>query len=190
MSQREGLMQVKTGMVDMEKRLRELGLALPPTPKPQGSYAPAIRTGNLVYVSGQLPMRDGKLVHKGKVGRDLDVEAAQDAARICFLNLLAALAFAGVTPDQVTRVVRLGGFVQCVDGFAEQPKVMNGASDLCLALFGEMGRHARASVGVNALPLDAAVEIEALFEIRDDSAEAGGASLSDASDIGSGGTVD
>ena len=138
-------------------------------------------------------MRDGILVHKGKVGRDLDVETAQDAARICFLNALAALAFAGVTPDQVTRVVRLGGFVQCVDGFSEQPKVVNGASDLCHAVFGDIGRHARAAVGVNALPLDAAVEIDAIFEVEaeaaDDPDAARSAFLSDAADIGSGGTL-
>ncbi len=154
-------------MQGIENRLDALGLKLPPVPKPQGSYVPAVRTGNLVFVAGQLPMRDGQLVYKGKVGRDLDVEKAQDAARICFLNLLAALGFAGVTPDQVTRVVRLGGFVQCADGFSEQPKVINGASDLCQAIFGELGRHARAAVGVNALPLDAAVEIEAVFEVGD-----------------------
>lgn len=172
-------------MQGIEKRLEELGLRLPSAPKPQGSYVPAVRTGNLVYVAGQLPIRDGRLVHKGKVGGDLNVEAAQDAARICFLNALAALAFVGVTPDQVTRVVRLGGFVQCVDGFAEQPKVLNGASDLCQALFGDIGRHARAAVGVNALPLDAAVEIEALFEVEDWTDVAKGDSV----DIGSGGTV-
>ncbi|MDB5049763.1 MAG: putative endoribonuclease family [Fibrobacteres bacterium] len=149
------------------KRLQDLGLHLPPAPKAQGSYVPAVRTGNLVFVSGQLPMRDGQLVYKGKVGRDLDVEKAQDAARICFLNALAALVSISVDPDQVTRVVRLGGFVQCVDGFADQPKVVNGASDLCRAIFGEAGAHARAAVGVNALPLDAPVEIEALFEVFD-----------------------
>ncbi|HKP97646.1 MAG TPA: RidA family protein [Fibrobacteria bacterium] len=152
-------------MEGIEKRLEALGFRLPPIPKPQGSYVPAVRTGNLVFVSGQLPMRDGQLVHKGKVGKDLDLEKAQDAARICFLNILAALASTGVHPDQVTRVIRLGGFVQCVDGFPEQPKVINGASDLCRAVFGEAGAHARAAVGVNALPLDAAVEIEALFEV-------------------------
>ncbi|MDB5103600.1 MAG: putative endoribonuclease [Fibrobacteres bacterium] len=152
-------------MEGIEKRLQALGLRLPPAPKPQGSYVPAVRTGNLVYVAGQLPMRDGQLIHKGKVGRDLDVGAAQDAARICFLNALAALGFAGVHPDQVTRVVRLGGFVQCVDGFSDQPKVVNGASDLCQAIFGDKGLHARAAVGVNALPLDAAVEIDAIFEV-------------------------
>jgi enamine deaminase RidA (YjgF/YER057c/UK114 family) len=177
-------------MQSIEDRLKELGLRMPDAPKPQGSYVPAVRTGNLIYVAGQLPMRDGRLLYKGKVGRDLDMEAAQDAARICFLNALAALAFVGVAPGQVTRVVRLGGFVQCADGFAEQPKVINGASDLCHALFGDIGRHARAAVGVNALPLDAAVEIEALFEVEDparDKPEDGRGT--DAIDIGSGGTV-
>ena len=152
--------------MDIAKRLQDLGLELPPVPKPQGSYIPAVRTGNLVFVAGQLPMRDGQLACKGKVGRDLDVAQAAEGARICFLNLLAALAYA-VDPGKVTRVVRLGGFVQCVDGFAEQPKVINGASDLCKEIFGEAGTHARAAVGVNALPLDAAVEIDAVFEVAD-----------------------
>jgi len=154
-------------MESIEKRLEALGLRLPPSPKPQGSYLPAVRSGNLVFVAGQLPMRDGVLAFKGKVGRELDIAQGQEAARLCFLNALAALDAAGTTPDKVTRVIRLGGFVQCVDGFTDQPKVVNGASDLCAALFGEAGRHARASVGVNALPLDAAVEIEALFEVAD-----------------------
>ncbi len=152
-------------MDEWEKRLQALGLRIPPAAKPQGTYVPAVRAGNLVFVSGQLPMRDGLLVHKGKVGRDLELEQAQDAARICFMNLLAALAYLGITPGQVTRVVRLGGFVQCVDGFPDQPKVINGASDLCREIFGEAGAHARAAVGVNALPLDAAVEIEGVFEV-------------------------
>lgn len=152
--------------MDIAARLRELGLELPPVPKPQGSYVPAVRTGNLVFVAGQLPMRDGKVAYKGKVGRDVDLAAAAEAARLCFLNLLAALAYAA-DPSKVTRVVRLGGFVQCVDGFDAQPKVINGASDLCKEVFGESGAHARAAVGVNALPLDAAVEIDAVFEVAD-----------------------
>jgi enamine deaminase RidA (YjgF/YER057c/UK114 family) len=152
-------------MQDIGERLEAMGLKLPPIPKPQGSYLPAVRTGNLVFVAGQLPMRDGQLAFKGKVGRDLDVAQAQEASRICFLNLLAALGSAGVSPGQVTRVVRLGGFVQSAEGFSEQPKVINGASDLCQELFGEIGRHARAAVGVSALPLDAAVEIDAVFEV-------------------------
>lgn len=152
-------------MGTLAERLKELGYALPPSPVPQGSYVPAVRTGNLVFIAGQLPMRDGQVAYKGKVGKDLDIEDGREAARLCFLNALAALGSIGLAPDQVTRVVRLGGFVQCGDGFADQPKVINGASDLCQALFGERGRHARASVGVNALPLDAAVEVEALFEV-------------------------
>lgn len=153
-------------MTSFTQRLQALGLAIPPVPKPQGSYVPAVRIGSLVFVAGQLPMRDGKLIHKGKVGRDLDVAQAREAARLCFLNALAALGYAGAGPDQVTQVVRLGGFVQCVDGFTEQPQVINGASDLCRELFGDAGLHARAAVGVHALPLDAAVEIEAVFAVR------------------------
>ena len=152
-------------MSTVADRLLQLGFQLPPTPAPQGSYVPAERTGNLVFVAGQLPMRDGQVLYKGRVGRDLDLEKAQDAARLCFLNILAALGVAGASPDQVTRVIRLGGFIQSADGFGDQPKVLNGASDLCQAVYGEIGRHARAAVGVSALPLDAAVEIEALFEV-------------------------
>jgi enamine deaminase RidA (YjgF/YER057c/UK114 family) len=152
-------------MSTIAERLESLGYGLPPAPKPQGSYVPAVRTGNLVFIAGQLPLRDGRLIYKGKVGKDLDLEAGREASRICFLNALAALGSIGLSPDQVTRVVRLGGFVQCVDGFADQPKVLNGASDLCQALFGDRGLHARAAVGVQALPLDAAVEVEALFEV-------------------------
>jgi enamine deaminase RidA (YjgF/YER057c/UK114 family) len=152
-------------MGEIAARLAQLGITLPPVPRPQGSYIPSVRTGNLVFVAGQLPMRDGKLLFQGKLGRDLELAQGQEAARLCFINALAALGYAGVYPDAVTRVVRLGGFVQCVDGFADQPKVINGASDLCREIFGERGLHARAAVGVNALPLDAAVEIEALFEV-------------------------
>lgn len=159
-------------MSTIADRLEDLGYRLPAPPAPQGSYIPAVRTGNLVHVAGQLPMRDGRLLFKGKVGRDLGLAEAQEAARICFLNALAALGSVGVTPDQVTRVVRLGGFVQCLDGFADQPKVLNGASELSQAVFGEKGRHARVAVGVNALPLDAAVEVEALFEVGDAGAPA------------------
>ena len=152
-------------MSEIAARLESLGLLLPPPPMPQGSYVSALRTGNLIFISGQLPMRDGRLQFKGKLGRDLDIGQGQEAARLCFLNVLAALAFTGIPLDQVARVVRLGGFVQCVEGFADQPKVLNGASDLCRDLFGEKGAHVRAAVGVHALPLDAAVELEALFEV-------------------------
>ena len=152
--------------MDITARLQALGLSLPSVPKPQGSYVPSVRAGNLVFVAGQLPLRDGKLTCAGKVGRDVGLDEARAAARLCFLNALGALAFSA-DPSKVTRVIRLGGFVQCVDGFAQQPQVINGASDLAKEIFGEAGAHARAAVGVNALPLDAAVELEALFEVAD-----------------------
>lgn len=153
-------------MSTIADRLLSLGYSLPSSPKPQGSYVPAVRTGNLVFIAGQLPMREGKLIYRGKVGGEVDLEGGREAARICFLNALAALGSIGLDPDQVTQVVRLGGFVQCVEGFADQPKVLNGASDLCESVFGERGRHARAAVGVHALPLDASVEIEAVFAVK------------------------
>jgi enamine deaminase RidA (YjgF/YER057c/UK114 family) len=150
--------------MDLAARLQALGLTLPPVPKPQGAYVPSVRTGNLVYVAGQLPMRDGKLACAGKVGRDLGLDEAKAAARICFLNALAALAYSA-DPTKVTRVVRLAGFVNCVDGYAEQPLVLNGASELAKEIFGAAGEHARAAIGVHALPLNAAVELEAIFEV-------------------------
>jgi enamine deaminase RidA (YjgF/YER057c/UK114 family) len=150
--------------MDIAARLQALGLTLPAVPKPQGAYIPSVRTGNLVYVAGQLPMREGKLVCAGKVGRDVGLDEAKAAARICFLNALAALAYSA-DPGKVTRVVRLAGFVNCVDGYAEQPQVLNGASELAKEIFGAAGEHARAAIGVNALPLNAAVELEALFEV-------------------------
>jgi enamine deaminase RidA (YjgF/YER057c/UK114 family) len=150
--------------MDIAARLLSLGLTLPPVPKPQGAYVPAVRTGNLVFVAGQLPIVEGKLACVGKVGKDIGLDEAKAAARICFLNALAALAYAADL-SKVTRVVRLGGFVNCVDGFAEQPLVLNGASELAKEIFGAAGEHARAAVGVNALPLNAPVELEALFEV-------------------------
>jgi enamine deaminase RidA (YjgF/YER057c/UK114 family) len=150
--------------MDIAARLRTLGLTLPPVPKPQGAYIPSVRTGNLVYVAGQLPLREGKLICAGKVGKDVGLDEAKAAARICFLNALAALAFSA-DPSKVTRVVRLAGFVNCVDGYAEQPLVLNGASELAKEIFGPAGEHARAAIGVNALPLNASVELEALFEV-------------------------
>ncbi|HEY0008004.1 MAG TPA: RidA family protein [Tepidisphaeraceae bacterium] len=149
------------------EKLSQLGLKLPETPKPVASYVPAVRTGNLVFVSGQLPLRDGILLATGKVPTAVSLEAAQEAAGQCVLNALAIL-LTQIDGDvsRLVRVVRLGVFVQTTDDFAEQHKVANGASDLLQQLFGEAGRHARAAVGVNALPLNAAVEVEAIFEVR------------------------
>lgn len=141
-------------------RLKEMGYSLPEVAKAVGSYVPAIRSGTMIYVSGQLPMREGKVQVTGRLGQDVSLETAQEAARICALNGLAAAAQAAGGIEKIARVVRLGVFVNSTPDFTEQAKVANGASDLLQTLLGEAGRHARAAVGVAALPLNAAVEIE------------------------------
>ena len=147
------------------ERLAELGITLPPVPKPVGSYLPALRSGNLVLTSGQLPMRDGALVHTGKVPQDTSLASAADAASIAALNAVAAAAEAAGGIDSITRVVRVCVFVNSSSGFVEQPKVANGASDLLARIFGDAGRHVRSAVGVAELPLDAAVELELVVEV-------------------------
>jgi enamine deaminase RidA (YjgF/YER057c/UK114 family) len=147
-------------------KLAELGIALPPAQPPLAAYVPFVVTGNLVVISGQLPMAGGKLAVAGKLGESVALEQGQEAARLCLLNVLAHLNTAcGGDLDRVARIVRLGGFVACAPGFTQHPAVINGASELAVAIFGEAGRHARAAVGVASLPLDAAVELEALVEI-------------------------
>ncbi len=145
--------------------LQKLGHTLPASPRPQGWYVPVARTGNLVFVSGQLPMEEGGVKHRGTVGEAVSLETAREAARLCLLNILAALEGNGVPLASVRRVVKLTGFVQSAATFHDQPQVLNAASELLTDVFGDAGRHARAAVGVNALPLDAAVEIEAVFEV-------------------------
>lgn len=150
-----------------EQQLAALGLTLPPAPKPVASYIPAVRTGNLVFVSGQLPFKDGQLMATGPVPSKCSIEAAQAAARQCVLNGLAVVGDqVGGDFSRIVRIVRVGAFVQSDDGFTEQPKVANGGSELLQQLLGESGRHARAAVGTNALPLGASVEIELLVEVR------------------------
>jgi enamine deaminase RidA (YjgF/YER057c/UK114 family) len=152
------------GMID--KKLTEQGIALPTPGGPIANYVPCVRTGNLIVVSGQLCFNtDGKLVAKGQLGDNVSLEDGQKAARACAVNLLAQLKGALGDLDKVTRVVRLGGFINSAPGFIDGPKVMNGASDLMVAVFGDMGRHARTTVGVAALPMDAAVEVEGQFEV-------------------------
>jgi enamine deaminase RidA (YjgF/YER057c/UK114 family) len=153
------------GMV--EAKLTELGLALPALAAPLANYVGSVRTENLLFVSGQLCLgADGKLAAKGKLGAEVSVDDGQKAARACAINLLAQLKAALGDLDKVVRVVRLGGFISSVPSFLEGPKVMNGASDLMVAVFGDKGRHARTTVGVAVLPLDAAVEVEGLFEVE------------------------
>ncbi|MEK7245155.1 MAG: RidA family protein [Pseudomonadota bacterium] len=149
----------------VEKRLADAGIVLPAAAAPVGNYVPAVITGNLVFMAGQLPNRDGKLVVRGKLGAEVTVEQGQEAARLCAINILAQLKAAIGDLDRVRRCVRVGGFVNCSPEFADHAKVSNGASDLFALAFGDAGRHARSTVGMAALPLGAAVEIEAIFEI-------------------------
>jgi enamine deaminase RidA (YjgF/YER057c/UK114 family) len=149
-----------------EKKLQQLGITLKEAPAPVANYVPFVRTGNLLMVSGQLCLEaDGRLAAKGQLGGGVAVEEGQRAARACAVNLLAQVKAALGDLDKVSRVVRLGGFINSAPGFADGPKVMNGASDLMVAVFGERGKHARSTVGVAALPADAAVEVEGLFEV-------------------------
>ncbi len=149
----------------VEKKLSELGIVLTEPAAPVANYVPFVRTGNLLMVSGQVCLDAGKLVAKGKLGAGVSIEDGQKAARACAVNLLAQVKAALGDLDKVARVVRLGGFVNSAPDFLEGPKVMNGASDLMVAAFGEKGKHARSTVGVAALPQDAAMEVEGLFEV-------------------------
>src|ERR1700756_2402218 len=145
-------------------RLEQLGVALPQVVAPLAAYVPAVRTGNLVYTSGQLPMEGGKLAATGKVGAEVSLEDGKALARICALNALAAVdSLVGI--DTVTRVVKVVGFVASAPGFNGQPSVINGASDLLAQVFDDNGTHARSAVGVSELPLDAPVEVELIVEV-------------------------
>jgi enamine deaminase RidA (YjgF/YER057c/UK114 family) len=148
----------------IEARLKELGIALPAATAAAANYVPFVATGNLVFVSGQLPFENGQLRHKGIVGAGVSVEDAQAAARLCALNLIAQVRTAVGDLDMVARVIKLGGFVASAPNFTDQSKVVNGASDLMVEVFGDLGRHARAAVGVAALPLGVSVEIDGVFE--------------------------
>lgn len=151
----------------IEQKAQELQITWPTPPKPVASYVPCVRSGNLIYISGQLPMKDGQLMATGKVPIAMAIEQAQAAARQCALNGLSIVRNElGGDWSKLVRVVRLGVFVQCTDDFTQQPQVANGASDLLQQLLGDQGRHARAAVGTNALPLGATVEVEMLVEVR------------------------
>jgi enamine deaminase RidA (YjgF/YER057c/UK114 family) len=147
------------------QRLAELAITLPPVVAPVAAYVPAVRSGNLVWTSGQVPMVDGKLAVTGKVGQEVDPATAKELARTCALNALAAIdSVAGL--DNVERVVKVVGFVASAVGFFGQPGVINGASELLGEVFGDAGKHARSAVGVAVLPLDAPVEVEVVVEVR------------------------
>jgi enamine deaminase RidA (YjgF/YER057c/UK114 family) len=154
-------------METVDQRLSALGLSLPTPAAPIANYLPFSRTGNLVIVSGQVPMRDGAIAYTGKLCGSVSLEAGQAAARLCFLNVLAQLrAACDGELDRVAQVLRLGGFIACTPEFTDQAAVMNGASDLAVAIFGDVGRHARSTVGVSALPGNASVEVEGMFALR------------------------
>jgi enamine deaminase RidA (YjgF/YER057c/UK114 family) len=150
----------------VEAKLAELGITLPRPMPPIANYVPYVVTGSLVVVSGQVPAIDGKIAITGKVSWGVSIEQAKEAARLCFINVLVHLkAACGGDLDRVRRVVRLGGFIAAPSEFNQHAQVMNGASDLAVAIFGEAGRHARSTIGVPSLPADAAVEVEGMFEI-------------------------
>ncbi|HEX5079631.1 MAG TPA: RidA family protein [Geminicoccaceae bacterium] len=151
---------------DLERRLAEQGLELPPPAAPAANYQPYTISGKLLFVSGQLPLRDGRIAVGGRLGDGVTLEQGQEAARLCALNILAqAKAACGGDLGRLRHCLKLGGFVSCTPGFVDHPKVVNGASDLIAGVMGAAGRHARFAVGCASLPLDAAVEVEAIFEL-------------------------
>ena len=152
-------------MTDIASRLSELGITLPEPAAPVAAYVPTVLAGNLLHISGQVSFENGQLI-TGRLGEDLDLEAGQRAARACGLMLIAQMKKALGSLDRVERIVKLGGFVNSAGSFTDQPKVVNGASDLMEQVFGEAGRHARSAVGVAELPLGAPVEVELTVELR------------------------
>ena len=152
--------------MSIQAKLAELGLTLPQAAAPVAAYVPAVRTGNLVFTAGQLPLVDGKIEFVGKVGSDVTPEQAKDMAQVCALNALAAISLVADI-DQIERIVRVGGFVNGIPGFVAIPAVINGASELLIKLFGEVnGKHARTAIGVAELPLNAPVEVEMVVQLK------------------------
>ena len=149
----------------IEERLKALNIVLPTPPKPAGSYVPVTISGKIAYVSGQIPIEDGKITHKGKVPSPQSLEEAQKAARLCIINALAQLKAEIGSLDKVTRVLKVSGFVNSSPDFTEQPKVINAASDLLFEIFGEKGKHSRVAIGAASLPLDSTVEIDMIVEL-------------------------
>ena len=148
----------------IEDKLRELSIELPTPPSPAGSYIPVVTTGNLAFVSGQIPMREGKVIFEGKVPEQQSLESARDAAKICIINGLAQLKANLGSLDKIRKFVRISGFVNSSPNFTEQPKVINAASDLLVEIFGDMAKHSRIAVGVASLPLNSTVEIDMVVE--------------------------
>ena len=150
----------------IEEKLETLGIKLPIPPTPAGSYVPAVKTGNLLFISGQIPMENGKVIFTGKVSND-NLEIAQKSARMCAINILAQIKRELGNLDKVTKIVRLSGFVNSMPEFSQHPKVINPASDLFFDVFGENGKHTRIALGVACLPLDSMTEIDAIIEFSE-----------------------
>ena len=153
-------------MGKVEDRLKSLGLVLPEVPAPLAAYVPAKKVGQVIFTAGQLPLLKGELICKGLLGQDVNVEQAYQAARICTLNALAAIKGVIKDLDQIVQVVRVVGYVASTSTFTQQPAIVNGASELLLEIFGEVGKHARSAIGVASLPLNASVEIELTVEVK------------------------
>ncbi len=151
----------------VEKKLAEMGLSIPEAPKPVAAYVPAVKTGDFIYTSGQIPLVNGELKFKGKVGAEMTLEQGYEAAKVCALNCLSVIKGLIGDLDKIEQVVKVVGFVNSAAGFNMQPKVINGASELLGAVLGEKGVHARSAVGVNELPLDATVEVEMVVKVKE-----------------------
>jgi enamine deaminase RidA (YjgF/YER057c/UK114 family) len=151
---------------DVEERLKSMGLELPEAPEPVAAYVPCVRTGNLVFISGQVPRANGELQHRGHAGSQLSLAEAADAAKLCALNALSVLKNEIGDLDLIRRIVKVTGYVASAEGFHQQPKVLDGASGFLVELLGEKGKHARAAVGVNELPMGVSVELEMIVEVE------------------------
>ncbi|MCY4491224.1 MAG: RidA family protein [Thaumarchaeota archaeon] len=149
----------------IEEKLESMGITLPEPPAPAGSYVPVVRTGDLLFVSGQIPVKDGKVIFTGRVSED-NLETGKKSARLCVINMLSHVKYELGSLDKISRVVKLSGFVNSDVGFTAHPKVINAASDLLYDIFGDVGRHTRIAVGVQSLPLDSMTEIDAVFQIQ------------------------
>ncbi|UCG79516.1 MAG: RidA family protein [Nitrospirota bacterium] len=147
-------------------KLKSLDIRLPEAPDPLGSYVPCVRTGNLVFVSGMLPLKDGRLIHTGKVGSDVSIEDAQESCELATINALSVIRSCIGSLDDIERCIKINGFISSAEGFFEQPSVLNAASDLLFKIFGDKGKHSRAAVGVFCLPLNSPVEIDFVFEVK------------------------
>ena len=158
-------MQIIKIIIMIVDRLKENNIIQPAPPNPAGSYIPVVSTGNLAFVSGQIPIKDGNIKFMGKVPDEQSIETAQDAAKLCIVNALAQLNAYFGTLEKITKIVRISGFVNSSANFTEQPKIINAASDLLFKIFGETGKHSRIAVGVSSLPLNSTVEIDMVVEI-------------------------